>query len=302
MTLMDETTRREIDKIVKRTLRDAGLVEPPVQVSVLIEHLNLYREFYDLEDPSVLQRVRHKVQVHGRKLLEITKKITLQAVWLTDDRRILIDQSLPAPKQSWASYHEVSHSLLPWHRDFFLGDTAQTLDPYYQEALEAEANYGASGLMFCGERFRSEALDLRPEWESVALLKKRYSASFPTTLRRFVEHSHDLSMAMAVISPPWEPLPDNQVSPCRHFVSSPRFLAEFGQVDAQPIVEHIQENVDKRRGGPVGEFDVSILNRNGTPSTFLIECFYNRYDILALLVCTGSPSKTIIVPSGSSPF
>ena len=43
---MDDKTRREIDKIVERTLREAKLTEPPIQVSVLIDHLQLYREFY----------------------------------------------------------------------------------------------------------------------------------------------------------------------------------------------------------------------------------------------------------------
>ena len=299
---MDDSTRREIDKIVKRTLREAGILKPPVQVAVLIEHLNLYRDFYDLEDPSILQRVRHKVRVHGRKLVEVARKITLHAVWLTDDRRILIDQSLPTPKRRWASYHEVTHSLLPWHRDFFLGDTAQTLDPYYQEALEAEANYGASGLMFCGDRFTHEALDLPPEWNSISILKKRYAASFPTTLRRFVEHSHDLAMAMAIVTPPWEPLPEGQQSPCRHFATSPRFLREFGSVDASPIINHIRENVEVRRGGPVGDFSLSIPDRNGDPWSFHVECFYNRYDILALIVCHQEQSKKIVIPSRGSPF
>lgn len=299
---MDERTRREIDKIVKRTLREAGLLEPPVQVAVLIEHLNLYRDFYDLEDPSILQRLRHKVLLHGRKLVEVAKKITLHAVWLTDDRRILIDQSLPAPKRRWASYHEVTHSLLPWHRDFFLGDTAQTLDPYYQEALEEEANYGASGLMFCGDRFTHEALDLTPGWSAISTLKKRYDASFPTTLRRFVEHSHDLAMAMAVLTPPWEPLPEGQPSACRHFGTSARFAREFGSQDPSAIINQIQANVEMRRGGPVGEFALSIPDKNGDARLFDVECFYNRYDILALLVCHRNQSRKIVIPVTGSPF
>lgn len=299
---MDHKTRREIDKIVKRTLREAALTEPPIQVSVLIDHLNLHREFYNLQDPSLLQRLRHKVQIHGRRLAQLATKITLNAVWLSDDRRILVDRSLPKPKRRWASYHEVTHSLLPWHRDFFLGDTAQTLDPYYQEALEEEANHGASGLMFCGERFTRDALDLAPEWESVSVLTKRYDASLATTLRRFVEHGHDVAMAMAVITPRWQPMPEEQGSPCRHFVESPRFLREFGQVDTGPIVAHIRENVAMRRGGPVGEFEVSIRDKNGDGSSFLVECFYNRYDVLALLARQEKRSQRIMLPSRDIPF
>jgi hypothetical protein len=43
--------------------------------------------------------------------------------------RILVDHSQPAPKQEWASFHDVTHRVLEWHRPYFLGDTATTLDP-----------------------------------------------------------------------------------------------------------------------------------------------------------------------------
>ena len=39
---MDDATKREIDKIAWRTLRDAGLTEPPVQIERLLDHLELY--------------------------------------------------------------------------------------------------------------------------------------------------------------------------------------------------------------------------------------------------------------------
>ena len=34
---MDEKTRREIDKVVQKTLKDAGLTEPPVEVGDLLQ-------------------------------------------------------------------------------------------------------------------------------------------------------------------------------------------------------------------------------------------------------------------------
>jgi len=54
---MDESTRGEIEKTVWNTLRDAGITQPPVQVEVLIEHLRLYRDFYDLHNPSFLDKL-----------------------------------------------------------------------------------------------------------------------------------------------------------------------------------------------------------------------------------------------------
>jgi len=58
---MDEKTRREIDKVVQKTLKDAGLTEPPVEIGDLLQYLEVRRNFYDLEDPSLLRRFWHRV-------------------------------------------------------------------------------------------------------------------------------------------------------------------------------------------------------------------------------------------------
>lgn len=164
--MMDKSTRKEIDKVIWRTLRDAGLTQPPVRIEDLLQHLKLHRDFYDLENPTFLQRVAHKIQIGKHRLVEIIQSVKLFAVWLPDETRIIVDQSLPPPKQEFASFHDSTHRILVWHRSFYLGETAQTLDPDYQEMLEGEANYGASGLMFCGPVFTQEALQTSPEWSS----------------------------------------------------------------------------------------------------------------------------------------
>lgn len=70
-----------------------------------------------------------------------------------DDKRVLLDKGLPEIKHDWASAHEAGHEIIPWHREFCRGDTLLTLDPAWQEQIEAEANYAASGLLFCGDVF-----------------------------------------------------------------------------------------------------------------------------------------------------
>ena len=181
---MDDATRREIDKVVAKTLKEAGLTDPPIDINDLLQHLEVHRDYYDLEDPSLLKRFWYKVEIGKEKLFRILNKIKLAAVWLPDEEKIFIDSSLPQRKKEWASFHDATHSILEWHRPFFLGDTAQTLDPDFQEMLEYEANYGASGLMFGGKIFTKEALDTSPNWASVESLQKRYKKSLATTLRR----------------------------------------------------------------------------------------------------------------------
>ncbi len=66
-TDITQSTKRAIDKSVAKVLREAGVYQPPVKIERVLEHLELYREFYNLEDPSLLAKIKHKMQVEGRK-------------------------------------------------------------------------------------------------------------------------------------------------------------------------------------------------------------------------------------------
>jgi hypothetical protein len=294
--MLDELTRREIDKVTERILRDAGLASPPIRVETLLEHLRVHRHFFDLQDPNLLQRFSHKVKVQKQKLIRIVEKIHLAAVWLPDEERILVDHSQPAPKQEWASFHDVTHRILEWHRPYFLGDTATTLDPAYQEDLEEEANFGASALMFCGTRFTREALDTSPDWQGVQLLKQRYGKSWQTTLRRFVEHGPERAMAMIVSTPWWVVKPDDQPERCRHFVVSRRFMQQFSGVPKEELLQEIDRNTSKRRGGPVGDFDFALEDDNGALHEFHAESFFNSHYLLTLIVHRKNLTRQRLLP------
>ncbi len=166
----------------------------------------------------------------------VRDKIRLAALWLPNEKRILVDDSQPEPKQVWASFHDTIHAVLPWHRDFFLGDTAQTLEPDYQDMLESEANYGSSGLMFGGQLFTAQALDTTPCWQAIQQLRKLHGKSCVTTFRRYIEHGHDKALAGLISTPWWMPKPEDQITPCRHFVRSRRFEREFPSVRPEELL------------------------------------------------------------------
>lgn len=286
--MLDPLTRREIEKATSTVLRDAGLTTPPVRIEDLLEHLRVHRDFYDLEDPSFLQRAVFRTKVEARQLMDlIRQRVRLAAVWLPDEARILVDTSLHHRKQQWASFHDATHGLLPWHRPYYMGETAQTLDPGFQEILEAEANFGASALVFCGPRFTQEALDLPVEWKSVQTLQKRYNASLQSTGRRLVEHGPDRAMALVVSTPWWKDVPPDQPHRCRHLIASPRLLLEFPGLTADLVMDSITDNTRWRKGGPVGDFTLGLLDGRGTMHEFAGTSFYNQKDILTLLVHEG---------------
>src|SRR5260370_42697870 len=115
---MDRTRRGEIQRIAATTLRDAGLTEPPLLVERLLEHVQLHRDYYDLSNPGFLDRAKHKLRIHGRKLVEIVNKVRLQAGLLFDESRICIDYHLPKIKHPCASCPETRHRLRSWDQPF----------------------------------------------------------------------------------------------------------------------------------------------------------------------------------------
>lgn len=293
---MNDKTRHDIDEIAWKTLRDAGLGEPPVTIVSVLDHLNLHRDFYDLKDPSFLDKIKYTVRVCGKSIAGIIKKIDLRAVLFYDEDRIVIDSELPILRQDWPSFHETGHKILGWHKPYYYGDTAQTLNPDFHEILEAEANYAASALMFCGPIFTEESYGTKKEWASIKELQKRYGRTITTTLRRYVEHGPDHPMAMLVGAPYWKVTPD-QKERCRHFVKSEKFEKQFGDLKLESILDEVDKNCAHRRGGPVADFKCSLDDNNGDAHEFHVEAFYNRHDLLTFCVqIKKSTTKRIILP------
>lgn len=281
---MNDSTKREIDRIAQQILDDARLKSPPFEVEEILSHLKVHRDFYNLDDPTLIQKFSFKMKIGAERVTNLLKtKLKLSAIWVPPERRILVDKSQPAPKQEWASFHDAIHSVLPWHREFYLGDTASTLDPDYQEQLESEANYGASALMFGGAVFTKQALDTSPSWAAIEDIKKIHKKSYVTTVRRYVEHGHRIPMVMMVSTAMWDRKPDDQISRCRHFVSSPEFRRAFPAFGSGDLLKLVDSFCRRRRGGPVGEFTF----RAGPPGDgpeLRAECFYNAHYVITLVV------------------
>jgi len=296
---MDAHTRRKIDEVVWATLREAGLTKPPVSAEALLEHLNLHRHYYDLQDPSFLDKVKHKVRIHGTKLATIIKKVCLTAVLFHDENRVVVDASLPPRRREWPTMHEAAHRILVWHRPYFAyGDTAQTLDPQWHERLELEANYGASALSFCGPVFEKEALDTTPQWVAIEGLRVRYAKSYTMTLRRYVQHGPHLPMAMVGWRAWWVPPPADESGRCRHFVTSSRFAEEFPEVGSAELIAILDPLCHRARGGLVADSVLSLRDQDGKRHEFRVEAFFNSHYLLALIAWRRKMDKTTISLAG----
>ena len=98
---LDASTRKEIEKVTWAVLREAGITVPPVNVPTIVKHLDLYRRFYNLQNPTFLQRTKHKIILHGRRLIDIVGRVKLVAVLLFDEDQIVLDTGLPEIKHDW---------------------------------------------------------------------------------------------------------------------------------------------------------------------------------------------------------
>ena len=283
----------DIDRRVERVLRGLGYPEPPLSLEDVRELLQLDREFYTADNPSVAKEVISRMRVAGVQvyrrptlLIDAIKKFSLKALYLPDSKRILLDKTLPKLKHRWNEAHEIGHSIIPWHHDIMLGDNSFTLSRECHEYVEGEANFAAGRLLFLLDRFSREAKSLEPSIATIQELKETFGNTLSTTLYRFVESADDnLPIVGMITGHPhqsrrlgtFDPL-----DPCRRFIRSPAFVRQFGAISEVELFAAVSGYCGAQRGGPLGEDEVLLVDDNGDHHRFYFETFFNRYDALTL--------------------
>lgn len=292
---LSTATAADIEDQVDKILRGLGHPEPPLKLEEVRALLNLDRQFYTTTDSGVMAETLSRLRIATKQIiarptliLDAIKKWDIQAFYLPDRRRILIDEALPSAKHRWIEGHEITHGILPWHAELMLGDTDQTLRPLCHEHLEAEANYGAGQLLFLRGRFVAEARDLPVALDTVRQLAKGFGNTMTSTLWRFVEsvHADRLVFGAVTVHPhrSFRPSDFDPANPCRYFIRSPAFVQQFSRVTEREIFEAIESYCAARRGGPLGDAEIPIVDDLEGQHLFSFETFYNRHDALTLAV------------------
>ena len=286
--LVRAKTAQDIDRRIERVLRGLGNPEPPLRLEDVRELLKLDRAYYTANDPGLLRetvsRIRvATIQVFQRPtlLLDAIKKMSLQALYLPDRRRILLNSSLPEKKHRWSEAHEVAHSLIPWHEEVMHGDNRHTLLSNCQEEVEAEANFGAGRLLFLRDRFDKQALDLPISLNSVKSLKRDFGNTLSSTLWRFVETVGASRPMVGMISchphRSRRAADFNPLSPSRHCIQSPAFATKFSKLTECELFTAIASYCSAQRGGPIGDATLVLTDDNGDEHDFHFETFFIRY-------------------------
>lgn len=293
---IDDGSAKEIDERITRVLKDLDYSSGPVNLAEVRDLLRLDLSYYTAKDPGLGMEIVHKLKIGANQvikrpalLLEAIKKLELKALFLPDRKRILIDADLPDLKKRWSETHEIAHSIIPWHKEYMLGDTRETLSPTCHETIEAEANYGAGRLLFPSRLFIQMAASVQT-LSDIKAISEEFGNTITSTLWRHVENSPEI-MFGAIGEHPRYPRPSEPV--IAYFIRSPLFEKQFNKCTEQLIFEEIKKYCRYQKRGPLGQGDVILDDDNGQTHIFSAETFCNRYHALTLARYKG-PHRVVV--------
>lgn len=286
---LDARTARDIDGVVAKILKGLGNPEPPLNLDDVRALQKLDRQYYSSVDDGPLREYISKAYIGAKQvfsrptlILDVVRKRSLKALYLPDRQRILIDSSEPELKWRWNEAHEIIHSGVPWHQEAMFGDTEFTLSPTCHEQIEAQANFGAGRLLFFQDQLREFISDSPLGFALVQAITKRYGNTLTSSLWRLVEALDFPALGM-VGPPPWHSTTNGGVG-CRYFIRSATFMQQFGNVTENFICELLRTCATRRRGGPIADEDIELVDDCGQKHRFHLESFYNRHEVLTLLI------------------
>jgi hypothetical protein len=282
--------QRDIEKLVAKILRDLGNPDPPLNLQQVRELLSVDIKYYSSADVGLFKEFAHRIKIANKQLiarpgllLDVLKKANLAGLWLPDNRRIFIDERQPKPKHRWIEAHEITHSYVPWHAEFLLGDDELTLNPECHEIIEAEANFGAGNLLFLGRRFAREARDMPDGFDAIKNLKTRYGNTLTSTFWRFVEdRTPDRTVFGLISRHPRHSFigTADEGEDVHHFIGSKAFRERFSRTSASDIYAIVGRLATWKKAGPVFKGVEVLFDDNGQAKEFVFEGFCNSYDLL----------------------
>jgi len=202
--------------------------------------------------------------------------------------------------------HEVTHDILPWHKQLAYADDNRTLSWTTHVRFEQEANQGGAELLFQRELFTDMAADYKIGFPAVVELADRFGASYHASFRRYVEtHRHSLAGLVLDSSPcQSEPLGYKR----REVICSRPWTEHFDRPTSWPHVLCVEpysfiSEVRRVDGFTPPKCDWTYPNLNNEPTQLRVELFSNSYRVFVLIWVPRRETfkrKRLIVPSSAT--
>jgi len=287
---LEARTVSDIDTQVAKILRGLGNPTKPIDLTDVRTLLKLDRRYYSSTDDSALREFVSKAIIAGKQvlnrpalILDVVKKFNVQALWVPDRKRILINESLPQPKWRWNEAHEIIHSVVPWHAGAMMGDDEYSMTPSCHEQIEAEANYGAGRLLFLQELFDDYVRSSPPSFALIQGAQKCFGNTLTTTFWRAVE-ALDIPALGVVGKHPHHARKDIDLAePFRYFIRSKAFIERFSSVTEVDIFRMVKSYCSWNKNGPLGQKEMVLSDSNDEEHLFLFETFSNKWDVLTFV-------------------
>jgi len=169
---MDQETRTEIETAASFLLRECEITKAPTVLTPVLQEKQL--ELFPFDEPE-----------HGNIPLEIREAV--RAFIDVPDRHIYLSNKLHAKRKRFASFHEVGHYVLPWHKETFYHCSEMDLSPDARKMFEIEANHFSASCLFQGKKFAEEADDSSFGFKALIPVADKYEVSYESAARRVVQ-------------------------------------------------------------------------------------------------------------------
>jgi hypothetical protein len=207
------------------------------------------------------------------------------------ERVVFVDRAQQRGRAHFTQAHETAHGILPWHHATYTFDDETIFDDT-QSKLDAEANLGASHLIFQGRRFHAQALNYETRLASAIAMSEHYGASAHATIRYFALH-HTEAVGLLVCGR--FPQGNEGRLPVWFAAESESFSRRFGFMSTLVRAAGNHKFIDKTcepllsiahgalESGALVSDEVTLTDLGGRSVGLWVDGWFNRFNVFVLL-------------------
>ncbi len=123
-----------------------------------------------------------------------------------------------------------------------------------------------------------------------------------STLWRLVEALDIPALGIVGSHPRGSADPNRPAQQCRYFIRSRTFMERFGSVTEDAACAVLRAHASFKRGGPIANGDVTLVDDRGEQQLFHLESFYNGHEALTIFTYKGPSLMKMTVSSVAIPM